>query len=219
MKILIILISNEMNKILIPNILNLKKYLDKLTDDMNIIDYAGISSYNDFSNYENIISFKYKLVCQEKQINKLCKFITENKLNYDWYIKIRPEVYLIDEIDFNKLEHSAINGRARKYIGSKKIKYGLSVGGKGQWSHIKDVKYNEDSEFIELDDQIFIFDQYVINSGGFLYDNLFDIVIQNETTQTNLWNKKNIKLNIIGINMRLDYCNGKFAYSGDIDYC
>lgn len=207
-----------MNKILLPNILNLKQYMDKLTDNMNIVEYAGISSYDDFSNYEDVIPFKYKIVYQKKQISKLNKFINDNKLNYDWYIKIRPEVYLFDQIDFKNLHPSAINGRARKYVGNKKIKYGLSVGGEGQWSHVKyDVIYNEEFENIELDDQLFIFDQYVIDSGAFDNNDLFDYNIQNETTQTYLWNLKNIKLNIIGINMKLDYCNGKFAYSGDLN--
>jgi len=217
MKILVILISNEMNNILLPNILNLKQYMDKLTDNINIVEYAGISSYDDFSNYENIIPFKYKMVCKQKQISKLNKFINDNTLNYDWYIKIRPEVYLFDQIDYTKLQSSAINGRARKYVGNKKVKYGLSVGGEGEWSHIKDVIYSEEIENIELDDQLFIFDQYVIDSGAFENNDLFDYNIQNETTQTYLWNLKNIKLNVIGINMKLDYCNGKFAYSGDLN--
>jgi hypothetical protein len=215
MKILVILTSNKMDKLFIPNIINLKEKMEVLSFD-NEIDYAGISSENDFINYEEYITFKYKSINSKKQISKLNDFLSTCNLdNYDWYIKIRPEVFLNETINLKNLLPNSINGRARKYQGTRKIKYGLSVGGKGPWSNIRDVRVNN-KEIIELDDQIFIFDNNVLKLGAFYNVNLNGYELQNETTQTGIWLSKRINLNVIGINMILDYRDGRQMWSGDL---
>ena len=220
MKLLVILISNKMDKLLISNIQNLKEQMNLLIPKCEI-DYAGISSEDDFINYEEYITFKYKFVNPKKQISKLNDFISnfEDK-NYDWYIKIRPEVYLLEPINLNCLVKGSINGRARKYEGCKEVPYGISVGGSGPWRNIYDVKFNDIKEFIELDDQIFIFDNTSINLNAFsnLHNYLTGFEIQNETIQTNIWLSNNAKLNIIPINMILDYRDGRQMWSGHIKF-
>jgi hypothetical protein len=50
-----------MSNNLIDNIQKLKHYMDIVSGE-HIVEYAGISSINDFINYEHIIKFKYKIV-------------------------------------------------------------------------------------------------------------------------------------------------------------
>jgi hypothetical protein len=94
---------------------------------MNLLDmqveYCGISNQNDFHTYEAIIPFKYTLINTKQQFSKLCDFITDYKseLDYDWYMKIRPDINLLEQIPFNTLLDRAINARARVYFGPKKL--------------------------------------------------------------------------------------------------
>ena len=105
--ILIILSSDKMNPIHIPNIRRLADYVSHLSKIYNV-DIAVISSSDDFNNYANYLDFKYRYINNKKQLSKICDFISEhkNELQYDWYIKIRPEMELLDftTIDFNKLD-------------------------------------------------------------------------------------------------------------------
>jgi hypothetical protein len=91
MRILVIISSFEMYKELRENIIILNNYMKKL---FYTVHYAGISSSDDFKNYEDIIEFKFKMINPKKQLTKICHFIKENReqLNYDWYVKIRPEI-------------------------------------------------------------------------------------------------------------------------------
>jgi len=123
----------------------------KWTDNMQIlnnymkllnmqVDYCGISNNNDFHNYEKYITFKYKRIDANKQITKICNFISEfkNELDYDYYMKIRPEIKLLEQINFDFLDNNAVNARARVYRGPKKVKYDMSVKGEGPWKYIID---------------------------------------------------------------------------------
>ena len=58
----------------------------------DLIDYACISSSDNFSNLDKILSLKYKEIDSKKQLSKVCNFITKfkNELDYDWFIKLRP---------------------------------------------------------------------------------------------------------------------------------
>ena len=214
MKILIIVVSYEMNINYISNLKILDDYLKKI--DNIIIDYCGISSNDDFINYESILSFKYKVINSKKQLSKICDFITQNKneLDYDWYIKFRPEIKLYEPINFDILSNISINARARTYIGPKKIKYGMSVNGEGKWKNIGDCFFNDNEESVILDDQFYIFHKNVINLGGFEtfdLENVHDLYIINgkpwysehEWFHSNYWKSKNISLNVIGINVCL----------------
>ena len=213
MKLLVIIVSNQFSPDYINNIQRLSLLLQSISDH---IDYIGISSFDDFHHYENIITFKSKIINQYTQFTKICDFIQKNKedLNsYDWFIKFRPEIFLFDNIPFDQLHKNCINARARRYYGPKKIKYGCSVGGKGPHSHIKDSKYYPHEYYIELDDQIYIFDKTVIDNGGFNLPLSNIIQHEHEPFHNNFWVSQNIDRNIIGINMCLMKNN---TYSGDI---
>lgn len=215
MKLLVIIVSNQFSPYYINNIYRLNILLNEIADQ---VDYAGISSFNDFHHYEPVITFKYKQINPTRQFTKICDFIQKNKddfISYDWYIKFRPEIFLFDYISFDHLLDNSINARARVYIGPKIVKYGCSVGGQGMFSHINDNKYDTYEHDIELDDQIYIFDRNVIDKGGFnlqfnaehTKDN------QHEIFHNNYWISKNINRNVIGINMCLMKNN---TCSGDI---
>jgi hypothetical protein len=85
---------------------------------------AAISCNDDFHNYEHIIDFKYKLIVNNTKIlSRLTKFIFKykNQFEYDWFIRIRPEVELLESLDFSKMCQQSINARARVYKEKKKL--------------------------------------------------------------------------------------------------
>jgi hypothetical protein len=178
--------------------INLKRNIIRLDfllrSEGHEVDYAGISSVDDFANYEDIIKFKYKEIDTKYQLTKVCNFIQKYSLDYDWFIRFRTEMYLLNPIDFKNLCVMSINARARKYIGPKSIKYGMSIDLPSGFS--------ESETFVEVDDQIYIFHKNVIDKGGFsgieLYDN--KITIENETVHTEFWNLRGISFNIVPIN-------------------
>jgi hypothetical protein len=209
MKLLVIICSHEFNIKWCDNIIILNNYLNYVD-----ISYCGISSQNDFYNYEHIIQFKYKVINTKLQFSKICDFITnyKNELNYDWYIKIRPDIKLLEPINFNMLSDISINARARIYYGPKKIKYGMSVNGAGIWQNIGDKYYSENENNIVLDDMFFVFHHNIIKLNAF--DTINDYTPGwEEKMQTNTFTNRNIHLNVIGINLE----NTKYnTLSGDI---
>jgi hypothetical protein len=103
-------------------------------------------------------------------------------------------MYLLNPIDFKNLCPMSINARARKYIGPKRIQYGMSIE--------LPATFSEEETLVELDDQIYIFHKNVIDKGAFLgiesYNN--KITIENETVHAEFWNLRGISFNIIPIN-------------------
>ncbi len=179
------------------------------------VDYCGISNNDDFHNYESIIPFKYKIVNTKRQFSKICDFITDKKseLDYDWYMKIRPEVKLLEQINFDILSKNAVNARARIYHGPKKIKYGMSVNGEGIWKNIGDCYYSEHEHNISLDDMLFIFHKNILHMNAF--EKLEPkLMYENEGFQTNVYNIRKIPLNVIGIYLEFTKNN---TFSGDIN--
>ena len=168
MNILVIISSHEMSIHNYSNIQILNDYLINTTG-VQTIDYCGISNTDDFHNYEEIIKFKYKIINTKKQFSKICDFISENKLefNYDWYIKIRPDVKLLEPINFSILSNEAINARARRYKGMQQIAHGMSINGEGMWRNIGDCYYDNCEPQFVLDDMLFIFHDNVVKKGGF----------------------------------------------------
>jgi hypothetical protein len=217
-----------MSNNLIDNIQKLKHYMDIVSGE-HIVEYAGISSINDFINYEHIIKFKYKIVSEKLQLSKLADFISyfRNELNYYWFIKIRPEIHLLESIQFNKLCDKSINARMRNYTGPKKIPYGGSVNGIGYLEYSGDMayKYNINENDINMDDQIFIFSINVINMGAFsIIDRDMENTIykecmnkEHEPFHTRIFNKRNIPINPIGINLYFTYNGISKAYSSHIN--
>jgi hypothetical protein len=215
MKILIILCSDKMLLKYLPNIQILKTYMDDLETKGHSVDYAAISSGDDISNYESVISFKYKVINLKKQLSKVCDFLKgiRNSLQYDWYIKFRPEVILLDQIDFTILSDTAINARARQYTGPRSIKYGCSIVRDEFLENMNDIQYDPVEKLIILDDILYIFHKNVIENGGFIKNQYMD-EIENEWFHTKHWMLKGIPLNIIGINM--DFTGYKYGKSSHI---
>lgn len=214
MRILVILCSHKMDVENKGNIAVLDFFM-KQTYPNDTVEYCGISNSDDFTNYEHILSFRYKIIHTKRQLWKLCDFITDHKdtLDYDWYIKIRPEVRLIEPIRMDGLSQSSINARAREYKGPRVIKYGMSTGGEGFWKHRKDYSYDSYEHDIILDDQLIIFHHTVIRNGGFeLHD--VDPKDMEEWAHTKHWESRNIPLNVIGLNILFTKYN---AYSGHIN--
>lgn len=214
MKVLLIIAGYHFGKEHINNIQILDTYMKQSGAN---IEYCGISSHDDFYIFEDTIQFKYKIINNKLQLSKICDFITEYKeqLDYNWYIKIRPDIKLLDHIPYDKLSEDAINGRARVYQGLKQIKYGNSVYGKGRYKHVNHSHYVNCEEHIILDDMIYIFHKNIIQNGAFeKIPPTPPNTIENEWFHSNIFTERNIKMNVIGINM---YNTKLDVYSGDIN--
>ena len=201
MKILIILCSEKMDTKYLSNIEILKTYMNDFKVKGDTVDYAGISCEDDFSNYETAITFKYKMVNLKKQLTKVCEFVESNidSFDYDWYIKFRPDIKLLQQIDFSILSDTAINSRARLYVGPKSVKYGCSVGGEGCYKEFKGSFYNPDEKVLVLDDMVYIFHNNVIRV--FINNQAYNDERQDEYFHTRYWMSKHVALNLIGINL------------------
>ena len=191
MKILVIIATNRMAEDLKVNVVRLDCIL---RDQGHNVDYAGISSIDDFSNYEDIIQFRFKEINTKYQLTKVCNFIEKNNLEYDWFIRFRPEICLVEPFDFESLCPMSINARARIYNGPRTIPYGMSIELAST--------FRETESDILIDDQIYIFHKNVIDKGGFSeihkYNNIYNI--ENETVHTGFWNERGIPFNIVSIN-------------------
>jgi hypothetical protein len=159
MRILIIICSHNFDRRYSNNIEILNKYFIDYH-----VEYCGISNQNDFYVYEDIIKYKYKIINQKKQMGKICDFITrfKDEFNYDFYIKFRPEIRLLQPIDINSLSHDSIHARTRVYYGPSKIQYGMAVNGIGVWQNIGDCFYSEKEHTVILDDMLYIFHNNIV---------------------------------------------------------
>ena len=211
MKLLVIICSHAFQLNMCDNIKILKDYLQELNIQ---VEYCGISNQDDFSNFESIITFRYKIINTKYQFSKICDFISDYKseLDHDWYMKIRPDIKLLENINFDILSKDAVNARARAYRGPKKIKYGLSINGEGPWKNSGDCHYDEIESYVILCDMLFIFHKNIIDKGGF--DKINEINRLCEYTQSAIWNSRKIPLNVIGLYLE----NTKYnAFSGDMN--
>lgn len=211
MKLLVIICAHEFETKWCPNIAILSDYM-KVHGD---VEYCGISNQDDFHNYESIVQFKHKIINPKRQFSKLCDFITEHRaaLDHDWFMKIRPDVKLLENIDFGKLAEHAVNARARVYTGPKKIKYGISVGGEGNWKHMKEARHAATEREVVLDDMLFIFHKNIVELNAF--DPIEpEIAGSEEWKQTKVFTDRKIPLNVVGIYL----VNLKHnTFSGDIN--
>jgi len=210
MKLLIIISGLYLGEEHKNNIQILDNYMKQTGIDF---EYCGISSQDDFHIFEDIIKFKYKNINTQLQLSKICDFITYYKktLDYDWYIKIRPDIKLLGNIPFDMLSENAINARMRAYLGPKKIKYGNSVNGEGIFKSINNSDYVDTEVSTIMDDMLYIFHKNIIKKGAFETLPHIDSK-QDEWFHSTIFNNRNIKMNIIGINM----CNTRLGvYSGD----
>jgi len=168
MKILVIFISHKMSLDFTEQVIIFDKYMKELP---HTIEYAGISSFDDFHNYESIINFKYKMINPKRQITKLSDFLTTYKTNFDYdlFIKVRPEVKLLEQLNLNNLVINAINARAREYVGPRSIPYGITVGGEGNFKSTNGYMFDLNEKHIIIDDILFIFDKHVVNNDVFFF--------------------------------------------------
>ena len=212
MKILVIICAHDICPDFSSNLTILNDYL-KTIKNCTQIDYCGIC--NHFDNYNDVVSLKYKIINHKKQFCKICDFISENRtqLNYDWFIKIRPDTKLLQPINFlDVVSDKAINARARVYYGPKRIKYGMSINGEGRWKNVGDCFFDADEKDVILDDAMFIFHRNVVDLGAF--DKVEPVIHEDEWRHTSVWKERNINLNVIGINL----VNIKYdVFSGDVN--
>jgi hypothetical protein len=227
-RILIILSTNEMYPEFKPQVETLKKYIEHLSKTYTV-DIAGISSKDDFSNYSDLLDFKYKYINSKLQVAKMCDFITENKdtLKYDWFLRTRPEEELLDFdcINFESLPKDAVSARARVYVGPFTGKYACSVGGEGSFKNIKECTYKPTLEKIILNSDLYAFHKTAIDKGGFAkltkdeenWGTQYNKSSQSEWFFSHTLTSRGIKLNIIGINTKFTRkSRNQFMYSGNI---
>ena len=212
--ILIILSTKEMYPKCKSQIKTLKRYIDHLSKSYKV-DIAGISSKDDFDNYSDIINFRYKYINSKMQISKICDLISKygHKLNYDWFVRTRPEIELLDfdEINFHKLPKDAVSGRARVYRGPHTRKHSCSVGGVGDHSEYVNCKYRNKEEEVTIDSNFYVFHKNVVDKGGFskisgaqgVEDGHPGRDREDEWYLSSIMLSRGIKLNIIGINMKM----------------
>jgi hypothetical protein len=209
-KVLVMIVGHEMNKNFVPNIVILRDFMKDYETD-----YAVISSSDDFAHFEGTIPMKYKEVNPKRQVAKIFEFISKYKdeLNYDWFIRVRPDLKLLEPLPLNECDPSMINARARVYNGPRTIPHGLSSGGPGEWSWAKDYVYMDKEQDIILDNMIFIFGKKVVDAGAF--SEVTDPPThRDEWTLSNIWKGKNIHFNIVGINIEIVDKDGKFRGRG-----
>jgi hypothetical protein len=76
MKLLFIIITNYTSLDLRKNIFKLREFIKENYNDC-IVDYACVSSCNDFNTYEDIITFKYKMINKKNNLIK-CVILFQN---------------------------------------------------------------------------------------------------------------------------------------------
>jgi hypothetical protein len=209
-KVLVMIVGHEMNKNFLPNIVILRDYMKEYDTD-----YAVISNSDDFANFEGTIPIKYKEVNPKRQIGKIFDFISKYKdeLKYDWFIRVRPDLKLLEPVPLDECDPSMINARARVYNGPRTIPHGLSSGGPGAFSHAIDYSYTDKEQGIILDNMIFMFTKKAIDAGAFS-DITDPPTGGNEWTLSNIWRDKNIPLNVVGVNLEIVDKDGKFRGRG-----
>lgn len=168
LKVLFIILADDLDSYFTPNIVILKKYIDDLSKKYTV-DVSCVLSHDNFQVYQPILPFKYTMINPKSQFDKLCDFISLCDEKYDWYVKIRPEIELLDQLNFENYCKQSINVRARRYIGPQKLLYATSVGGEGGFKYCgSENGFDTVVKKIIADDQIFIFHRNVIDTGGFL---------------------------------------------------
>lgn len=212
MRILIILAGHTMPSEFIHKIKKLAEYIEVLRQTYGV-DIACISSFDDFTEYDNILHFKYKIVNPKKQLSKVCDFLSEIPNDYSWYIKTRPDIEFMSPIDFSKLKTAHINARVRVYKGPRKMKLAASIG-RGSYAAWAG---NISLGFVErmiMDDQVYIFS----NSIKYIFTP-FDYnpeIIENEWFHSHFWKSKNAQLNMISLDVV--FSNSKvYVPSGNVN--
>lgn len=235
-KILIIIVSRDINNTHRHALLTIKNNLiDSLKNDDNIVDLCSVLSETNYDmSYKSILgNFKYEFICTDPQLRKVCYIFEKIKYDdYDWYIKVRPEIYLLEKItnkNFEFFSKEKINSRCRCYEGEKiNLSNGLSIPYSSKW-----INYNSKFTIINPDDQMYFFHKniaglafaplsldsyldYVENlkiqinkpfwmESWMLSDNYFINNKDNEREGHHkfIWNNRNIFINPISLNLQM----------------
>ena len=215
MKVLVIICSDVFDTRYNDNV---KTFYDALTSNAQLtkVDVCGISGRKDFENYS--IPFKYKIVNNSRQFTKITQFVSSHKEelinDYKWFIKFRPEVMMLQSIDFAELQIGHINARARQYKGPKRIPHGASID-PISLPHVfpHEFKYCDTESHVVLDDMIYIFDDFTILSGGF--DVVPDVgARQDEWFHSKIWANRGLRFNVLCLNLIFQKANYR---SGNIN--
>jgi hypothetical protein len=153
--------------------ISIKTIYDRLItiirNEIDTLDICSVSSHDDHDTYKSIIGeIKYKLISNDKQFGKMVHvFKNINIEDYDWFIKIRPDINLLEDINIEKIlscNKDAMNTRLRWYNGPHLfILYGTSHSVKKNDVWEQSWIYNVDEQNITPDDQIYIFNKNIIN--------------------------------------------------------
>jgi hypothetical protein len=205
MKVLVIIVAAKMPNNWVENIRMLAMHLKCRTDQ---IDYALISPEE-----ADALPLKYTFRSNKMQLSKISDFICQFKdelSNYDWIVKTRPDLILLDDIDFDNLPHDCINARARVYSRNvSPIRFGLSLEHpccQGNCRHRSPPSEADIS--IILDDMLYIFHtdllqkfRPVIDVTGDMYWTPHGYCYkEQEWFHTFWWDKLGIGKNVIGFN-------------------
>jgi len=168
MRILLILNSYQMKIEFESSMKTIQdRLISVLKNEDQQVDICSISSYDDHTTYEHIIGkIKYKLITPEKQFEKIIyAFKNIDLTSYDWFIKIRPDLTLLEDINTAKIlscDNNSINARSRWYIGPHiNIPYGTSHSFKSGDPWEESWIYSETVKDITPDDHIYIFNKNI----------------------------------------------------------
>ena len=223
MKVLVIFITYEIQNSMIRHIRHSKSYFEsqKKKNGWESLDFALVYTKDSpfLNKVRKTLSLKYLLKSNQRQLGKICEFITKDKLNYDWFIKTRPDIEHLQDIEFEELSNTCINSRVRTYVGPESVRYGHSVGGKGFFKKYRHkARYSEKLESLLPDDQFYIFSKNIVDRGIFkrLKSNTSGVK-QDEKFHRSIWEKRGASFKIIGIKLRLYKKGNKaFAESGHL---
>ncbi len=208
MKILIIVASYKMDNKFNKTMETIqKKLISVLKKENNIVDICLVSSHNDHNNYKNIIGeIKYKVLSNKKQFGKIMDIFKLSEIKeYDWYIKIRPDIELYENIDTEKIlscDENKFNSRVRWYIGDHiNVKYGTSHTFNKNDGWGESWIYNNNINYIVPDDQIYIFNKNIINIFNIFNINSIKNKIDN-IYRYNYYNNPNNKWRRIKVDLK-----------------
>jgi len=186
------------------NIEILESHLRSSNQDINI-NYALITSSKENLSTDKI-PIKYLHESQQLQLTKICDFICQFKQdlvrNYDVFIKTRPDLVLLDDINIDDLPRDGICARARVYSRNMSmVRYGMSVERPITWAE-------DDNSGIILDDMLYIFNVDLIPKFSLIRDVTSDMyktphgycLKEHEWFHTYWWDYFKIKKYVIGFN-------------------
>jgi len=223
-KILFMLTGAIMDSRYLDNIKILGNYIQKLSEEY-AVDIACISGRDDFEVFDSILHFTYKVVTTKKQLDKVCDFVSECAESYDWYVKIRAEVRLLEQLDFASFCENSINARARVYNGPLCVKNGSAVGGDGYLNYVHAIHYSPELQEIVLDEMIYIFHKNIVERGfrrisdeerGCQEWYVGSLWNQHEWYHTAVWKSRGLPLRLVGLKVDFTH-SGRHAFSADLN--